>query len=792
MSKKTISIAVLAGFVIAMTAGAGLADEVTIAEYPFPGSDPASTDSEPNSTAADFVVNPTVDWGFSNSAGNVFARSNATTDSEAAAVAADDYFSFTVTPNAGNEFDLTELTFDTIHDLTLGGGIGDPGATMSFFVRSSLDSFAANIGSIYTQAWNTTTPRTLDLSGAAYQGIGTATEFRMYVHDSGIDLAQNGGRLDNISLLGTVVTTGVTITSFREGASPTAAYAHDAVMIRSNQAGSNQNAAGSIIIGLAETGNERLRGLFEFDVTAIPASDKIDEVSLNLTTLSSPVGINNVGAPGDFTTFNVYTHEFDIDETTATWDAPGGGAPAGGTLGDLLTSASFDVEITDQSVTFDDTAEFRAAVADALAGDGILRLILANADETNLGSHDFARFFDDTAAATNDRPELLVTHSLAEMLWQAGVTADWTSANWTSDGGTSFVAPVADLAMIVNSGKAIVSTDVSATPATSLNIARDAAGGTVEIDSGAKLAVTGGDPVTADIIVGDGGTLNVNGLLVTGGVNVVNVEVGGTLTLGGGSMLRSTTAESTSNVEVTVSGKLGIDGDGKSYLGDTGELGGDGDNNATNLTLGDAAVIDWIFGGVGADNDSYLTVKGLTTLGAALTVNIIDGGGSADGDDVYLIRSLGGVVNRTETTLGDNPAGWTGTLEWIQRGASLWDLQLTGLTTSGQNPGDTNADGFVNAADTDNFESVFGLAGAELTDFIDALPPAEQFDPDFDDDGDADLDDFVTLRESFGNNYNLSPSAGANLATTPEPCSAVLMLLGLGAVIRRRKKCQGR
>jgi len=263
------------------------------------------------------------------------------------------------------------------------------------------------------------------------------------------------------------------------------------------------------------------------------------------------------------------------------------------------------------------------------------------------------------------------------------------------------------------------------------------------------------------------------------------------MTLGGGSMVRSTKAvgAGAADVMVTVSGNLTIEGDGKSYLGDSSGFGGDGDDNATNLTLGDTAVIDWIFGGVGADNASYLTVKGLTTLSASLTVNIVDGGGSADSDDVWLIRSLGGVVNPTATILGDKPAGWTGTLEWVQRGPSLWDLQLTGLDTGAvvvQDPGDTNADGFVNQADMDNFESVFGLAGTELTDAIAALLPENQFDPDFDEDGDADLDDFVTLRESFGNNYNLAPSI-PDLSQTPEPCSAVLMLLGLGAVIRRRR-----
>ena len=201
------------------------------------------------------------------------------------------------------------------------------------------------------------------------------------------------------------------IISFQEGVSPTAGYTHDAVMIRSNDADANQNDVAAMFIGLAEVGNEILRGLFEFDVSDIPTSNQIDSVSLVLTTLTDTQGINNVGGAGALTTFDVHTHAFDIDETTATWNVPGGGAPAGGTLGTFLTSTSFNVELATQTVTFGDTGAFRTAVSDALADDGILRLIVANNDETNLGKHDFARFFDETAATTDYRPELTVTHT---------------------------------------------------------------------------------------------------------------------------------------------------------------------------------------------------------------------------------------------------------------------------------------------------------------------------------------------------------------------------------------------
>ena len=96
-----------------------------IAQYPFSGAAaarPLSTDTELNSTAGDFTERPSDPlnyWGFS-SAGNAFAQSRGTTDSEAAAVVANDYWSFTVTPAAGFTLDLTTLTFDTIHNATSG------------------------------------------------------------------------------------------------------------------------------------------------------------------------------------------------------------------------------------------------------------------------------------------------------------------------------------------------------------------------------------------------------------------------------------------------------------------------------------------------------------------------------------------------------------------------------------------------------------------------------------------------------------------------------------------------
>lgn len=216
------------------------------------------------------------------------------------------------------------------------------------------------------------------------------------------------GSVDNFQL------TTIQRESFQQGVSPDASYTHDATYFRSNAPTGNFGTADQLIVGTTSgVAADVLRSVLEFDISAIPASHLIDDVSLLLTTYSQG-GLDGGGEPGS-PTFNVYSYAFDIDETAATWNAPGAGDPnAGGTLGTLLTSASFDVTQTGETVTFGDTPEFRTAVSDALASDGLLRLILAKSDETTVGTHEFARFASNEFATLGHRPELMVTHSIPE------------------------------------------------------------------------------------------------------------------------------------------------------------------------------------------------------------------------------------------------------------------------------------------------------------------------------------------------------------------------------------------
>ena len=140
--------------------------------------------------------------------------------------------------------------------------------------------------------------------------------------------------------------------TFQEGDSPTGAYEMGATYIRSKgsdgpSANYDDDSDLELIAGTTD-GGDVLRAMLEFDISEIPVGNQIDSVSLDLTTLATNAGI------GGTQTFNLHAYDLDFNETTATWNNPdvGGTDVAGGTLGDLLNSASFDVTGNGLSVPF--------------------------------------------------------------------------------------------------------------------------------------------------------------------------------------------------------------------------------------------------------------------------------------------------------------------------------------------------------------------------------------------------------------------------------------------------------
>lgn len=158
------------------------ADATTIAQFTFDEGDLssiASSDTDPNSTAG-FVLNGPL--GISVEAGNPVPSlvvslpfSNAGELYQSAII--------TLTPAAGYELNLSSLQFDASRFF---GVDGIPTATYLAAIRSNLDGFASDVGTLsWTASHNTSDFVTLaiDLSAAAFQGLSVA------------DLAGVGGSL---------------------------------------------------------------------------------------------------------------------------------------------------------------------------------------------------------------------------------------------------------------------------------------------------------------------------------------------------------------------------------------------------------------------------------------------------------------------------------------------------------------------------------------------------------------------------------------------------------------------
>lgn len=140
--------------------------------------------------------------------GNAFVRASVTGLNDlAGAITANEYVSFTVTPGAGVELDLTSLTLRAGY--TNSNSYTNKILTQT--VLTDIDGFtaAAALGSVSTA--NTSTDNgsvvyqtlNIDLTGVQFQDITTATEFRIYLSDN-TNSTNIIHRMDDIVLSGTV------------------------------------------------------------------------------------------------------------------------------------------------------------------------------------------------------------------------------------------------------------------------------------------------------------------------------------------------------------------------------------------------------------------------------------------------------------------------------------------------------------------------------------------------------------------------------------------------------------
>lgn len=186
-----------------MAAGfSGAANGAVLAQYTFTGNSMTSSDPELNSTASDLGIGPGITVAY-RSTGNPTPALEipvaATAATEGSAHDDGDYLTITITPAAGYQLNLTDLTadFGATYD-TAGRGYG---------LRTSVNGYGSSVASV-TQAANTGAagtyyPGSISLSGAAFQGLTGSVTLRITVFDSASS-ASNRNFFDNIVVNGTV------------------------------------------------------------------------------------------------------------------------------------------------------------------------------------------------------------------------------------------------------------------------------------------------------------------------------------------------------------------------------------------------------------------------------------------------------------------------------------------------------------------------------------------------------------------------------------------------------------
>jgi len=178
-----------------------------LVDYSFNGGSLAPT-LEASGFTATSISTPTFNNSFTTDW--IYAQGNQTANSEAAASDDDvepgdgegpgnDYFVFTLTPDSGT-YSLDRLDYETAFYKSDGTTNGS-NYKFNSFVRSSLDSYTANLG-LFTEPGQTTTsptftPRSVDLSGAAFQNLSVPVTFRIYIFDN----ISGGNRLSSIDNL---------------------------------------------------------------------------------------------------------------------------------------------------------------------------------------------------------------------------------------------------------------------------------------------------------------------------------------------------------------------------------------------------------------------------------------------------------------------------------------------------------------------------------------------------------------------------------------------------------------
>ncbi len=200
LAKLSVLVALVAGLTNAAQAD-------VLANYSFSGSSRGSFDSDLNTAASVFNDGPgwvaSIDPLRGNPAPCIAVGSNQTDGTtQGGAVTAEDYYTFTITPNPGGMMSLTTLSFD-FANYTNSGAF----PTENIFTRSSLDNFSVNLAGAVTVTAGSSgafTHADISLTAAGFQNATGPIEFRLYIYDSTTSV-DKGALLDNVVLVGSAI-----------------------------------------------------------------------------------------------------------------------------------------------------------------------------------------------------------------------------------------------------------------------------------------------------------------------------------------------------------------------------------------------------------------------------------------------------------------------------------------------------------------------------------------------------------------------------------------------------------
>ena len=298
--------------------------------------------------------------------------------------------------------------------------------------------------------------------------------------------------------------------------------------------------------------------------------------------------------------------------------------------------------------------------------------------------------------------------------------------------------------------------------------------GVLNVDNGrVEIGAVSAAAVNGELRIGNGGTFRIDGEATVSGQ--ITLESGGIFNLSGGIASMDSFDNSAGgtfnftggNLDVaTVFGDLPVNGGTIARGASPGTMTVNGD-----LIINSGAVEIELGGAAPGDYDRIL-VNGAASPGGTLDIYLIDLGGGlfqpdiGDTFDIIDWTAPSGEFDSVNPPALGPGLGWD-TSDLYTTG----EISVIGTLTL---PGDTDEDWDVDIDDYNNFLAAFGGAGDGHTDF--------------NEDGLVDLEDLAIQRNNFGFGVLSSPGAESG-ATTPEPASAALLLLGLGAVARRRRSC---